>query len=601
MQVLFFNELESLVSTLIDQIPIGIVILDRDFRLRFINERHAKNNQLRKDEQLGKRLCEFLPHAAPIIEPKLQFVLDHGIPLLNQEIISKQTLIDGSTLHRIASYYPWHNKEKETIGIIGIIQDSKVDQFAQRMLEESQFRLLRVLDNLFTFVGVLELDGTLSHANRAPLEAAGLTLDAVAGKKVWDTYWFAHDPQLQQQLQQDINACLTGAVIRRDIQVQMLNGELMWLDFMLAPLRDTDGRVTHLIPSANDISQRHKSEEALQQSEELFHSIILASDDAIITKTLDGVITAWNPAATRLLGYSEQEALGQPITCLFPPERIHEEEMLLASIGRGEKILPFETVRIHKNGSAVDVSVTISPLRDKSGKVIGACKLARDISVQNTQRRQISQALQDKTALLHEVHHRVKNNLQIVSSLLNMQARKASSEVASAFSECQTRIRSMAVVHQLLYESDSMAEVDLSTYLSQLSSLSRDSYDAENSKINIIFQNTDQNIQIDVQRAIPCGLIVSELILNAYKHAFHQKQNGEIRIQLKRLNQSTFQLLVCDNGCGLPSDFSWQSRAGLGTQLIPMFAKQLRAKFHHTSSSEGSGFYFDIPIVAEDF
>ncbi|MBC3881125.1 PAS domain S-box protein [Undibacterium sp. LX40W] len=600
MQVLSFNELESLVSTLIDQIPVGIVILDRDYRLRFINDRHAKNNQLRKDEQLGKRLCEFLPHAAPIIEPKLQFVLDHGIPLLDQEIISKQTLIDGSTLHRIASYYPWQNKDKETIGIIGIIQDSKVDQFAQRMLEESQFRLLKVLDNLFTFVGVLELDGTLTNANRAPLDAAGLSLESVAGKKVWDTYWFEHDPQVQQQLQEDIKACLNGVIIRRDIQAQMLNGELMWLDFMLAPLRDADGRITHLIPSANDISKRHKSEEALQKSEELFHSIILASDDAIITKTLDGVITAWNPAATRLLGYSEEEALGQAITVLFPPERIHEEQVLLARIGRGEKVLPFETVRIHKDGSAIDVSVTISPLRDRSGKVVGACKLARDISVQNAQRRQISQALQDKTALLHEVHHRVKNNLQIVSSLLNMQARRASPEVATAFSECQTRIRAMALVHQLLYESENMAEVDLSLYLSQLSGLSRDSYKAENSNIDIVFEMPDQRILIDLQRAIPCGLIVSELVLNAYKHAFQKNDDGKILVRLTRLGASAFQLIVSDNGCGLPLDFSWESRAGLGTQLIPMFAKQLRAKFRHTSSSKGSSFYFDIPIVAEE-
>ncbi len=600
MQSVSFSELESLISNLIDQIPIGIVVLDRDFRLRFINERHAKNNQLRKEDQLNKRLREYLPHAAPIIEPKLQFVLDHGIPLLNQEIISKQTLIDGSSLHRIASYYPWQNEAHETIGVIGIIQDSKFDQFAQRMLEESQYRLLKVLDNLFTFVGVLELDGTLTNANRAPLEAAGLRLDNVIGKKVWDTYWFAHDTQLQQQIQNDIKLCLEGEVVRHDIQVQMRDGQLMWLDFMLAPLRDTEGRITHLIPSANDISQRHHSEEALQKSEELFHSIILASDDAIITKTLEGIITAWNPAATRLLGYTEAEAIGRPITTLFPPDRIQEEEILLSRISRGEKVLPFETVRIHKDGSEIEVSVTISPLRDRSGTVIGACKLARDITMQNAQRRQIFQALQDKTALLHEVHHRVKNNLQIVSSLLNMQARRASPEIASAFSECQTRIRAMALVHQLLYESDNMAEVDLGLYLSQLSTLSRASYDDEQTKVTIQFNGPDQKILIDVQRAIPCGLIVSELILNAYKHAFIDRPKGSIQIELKKQAPQHFQLVVADDGCGLPDNFDWKSRKGLGTQLVPMFAQQLKAKLHHATDSKGSRFYFDIPIALEE-
>lgn len=600
MQIMSFSELESLISTLIDQIPIGIVVLDRDFRLRFINDRHAKNNQLKKEDQLGKRLCEFLPLAAPVIEPKLQFVLDHGIPLLNQEIISKQALIDGYTLHRIASYYPWRNEKQETIGIIGIIQDSKVDQFAQQMLEESQHRLLRVLDNLFTFVGVLELDGTLSHANRAPLDAAGISIDDVAGKKVWDTYWFQHDINLQQQIQNDIKACLNGEIVRHDIQVQLKDGQLTWLDFMLAPLRDGEGRITHLIPSANDITQRHQSEEALQKSEELFHSIILASDDAIVTKTLNGIITAWNPAANRLLGYTEEEALGRHITTLFPADRIGEEERLLERIGRGEKVPSFETVRIHKDGSRIDVAVTISPLRDKAGKVIGACKLARDISVQNAQRKQISQALQDKTALLHEVHHRVKNNLQIVSSLLNMQARRASPEVASAFSECQTRIRAMALVHQLLYESDNMAEVDLALYLSQLATLSHASYDDEQKAVAIQFDSPERKILLNVQKAIPCGLIVSELILNAYKHAFAKVEHDKISISLTNLDDLHFQLSVADNGIGLPEGFEWKSRNGLGTQLVPMFAQQLKAKMHHRSDANGSCFFFDIPTAVEE-
>ncbi|WMW81359.1 PAS domain S-box protein [Undibacterium cyanobacteriorum] len=595
-----FDELETLVTSLIDQIPIGIVVLDRDFRLRFINERHARNNKLSKSDQLGKRLVEYLPHAAPIIEPKLQFVLDHGIPLLNQEIISKQTLIDGSTLHRIASYYPWKNNKQETIGIIGIIEDSKCDPVTQKLLEESQYRLLRVLDNLFTFVGVLELDGTLTSANRAPLEAGGLTLEDVVGKKVWETYWFAHSKASQEQFQKDIEACLDGTIIRRDIQVQMAGGTLMWLDFMLAPLRDAEGRITHLIPSATDITQRHQSEEALQKSEELFRSIILSSDDAIITKTLRGEITAWNPAATRLLGYAEQDMIGTNIAKIFPPHRLHEEEELMTKIARGEHVPPFDTTRLRNDGSEVEVSVTISPLRDQEGQVIGACKLARDISVPNRQKRQLTQAVEDKTALLHEVHHRVKNNLQIVASLLNMQARKANPEVATAFAECQTRVRAMALVHQLLYESENMAEIDLGLYLSQLATLSRASYDDVRSQISIEFVPPLLPIKIDVQRAIPCGLIVSELILNAYKHAFQDGKPGHITVSLQNLGNTRFQLSVSDDGIGLPHNFSWQSRSGLGTQLVPMFAKQIHARFQHSSSAHGSRFFFDVPLQIEE-
>ena len=588
------DDLDALFKLLLNCVPIGVVVVDPDLRLRYINARHAKNNDLSVSDHIGKLISEFLPQAATTTGSKVQFVLETGIPLLNQDIVGDHPSSDGTVLHRLASYFPWHSPSGEAKGVLAVIQDATIDEFSQHMLEQSQHRLLQVLDNLFAFVGVMELDGTLSHANRAPLEAAGLSIADVQGKKMWDTYWFCHDEAIRTRLMQDTQRCRQGEVIRYDLQVRMVNDTRMWIDFMMAPLRDKDGHITHLIPSAMDISARHASEVLLQQSEERFQSIVESSDDAIITKTLAGIITSWNPAATRLMGYTADEAIGQPITLLFPLSNLAEEAGLLQSIARGERVTPFETVRIHKDGHLIDVSVTISPLRDRSGAVVGACKMARDITLQKHQRQVIEHALAEKTALLHEVHHRVKNNLQIVSSLLRLQARKASPDAALALADCQGRIQAMSLVHQLLYESNNMAEVDLSAYIDRLVALIRTTCDSSALGITIAFSGHAETLGIDIQRAIPCGLIVNELVLNAVKHAFPDGRGGQVTIDLGLTAAGLYGLSVSDDGCGLPPGFKWGSSAGLGTQLVPLFVTQLQGTLTTPSVPHGTRFTIEF-------
>ena len=602
------DDLKRLLSVLMDSVPLGIGVIDRDLRLQYVNAHQARLNGFNAAEVVGRPIADIGPALAAAAGPKIQFVLDTGVPLLKQELVGQHPLDEGRFVHRLVSYYPWRGHDGAVIGVLTTVQDAQVAPFEQQLLEESQQRLLRVLDNLFSFVGVLELDGTLIEANHAPLEAAGMGIDDVRGKKLWDTYWWAHDPAAQTQLQEAVARCRQGEVARYDLQVRMINDSRMWIDFMLAPLKDLQGRITHLIPSATDISLRQASQLALERSEDRYRSIIESSDEAIITKSLDGTITEWNPAASRLLGYCAEEAVGQPVTMIFPASRIAEEARLMDSIRLGQRVPSFETVRVHKNGRLIDVSVTISPLRDRSGTVIGACKLARNITVEKQQRDQISAALEEKTALLHEVHHRVKNNLQIVSSLLNLQARKVSADAALAIGDCQGRIQAMALVHQLLYESENMAEVNLSAYLSRLMVLTQASCATEASAVKLVFTSTAPHITLDNQRTVPCGLLVHELVLNAFKHAFKDavlsasdtgsgaRQPGRIDVALGQTTAGCMQLTVSDNGCGLPAGFAWGGKGGLGTQLVPLFVTQLQGKITTASSSRGARFVIEAAL-----
>jgi len=175
-----------------------------------------------------------------------------------------------------------------------------------------------------------------------------------------------------------------------------------------------------------DISERHRAEQRIRDSEVRFRqiaAIVESTEDAVVTKDLDGVITSWNQGAQRLFGYSAEEAIGKPVTMLIPMDRQDEEPVILARIRRVERVEHFDTVRQRKDGSAVDISLTISPVRNPEGKIVGASKIARDIS----ERRRAEERQQ---LLLRELDHRVKNLFALSIGVVALSARSANTAFA---------------------------------------------------------------------------------------------------------------------------------------------------------------------------
>ena len=204
------------------------------------------------------------------------------------------------------------------------------------------------------------------------------------------------------------------------------------------PLRDASGRLVGAINLLMDITERH---EASMESARLA-SIVASSDDAIISKTLDGHITSWNASATRIFGYHANEMIGQPITRIIPPELHAEESEIIAQLKRGERIDHYETVRVAKDGRRIDMSLTTSPLRDKSGRVIGASKVGRDI----TERKQAEQL---QRTLTNELIHRIKNTLATVQAIATQSLLRAKSP-SGFVSSFIGRVQALAKAHTLL-------------------------------------------------------------------------------------------------------------------------------------------------------
>ena len=303
-------------------------------------------------------------------------------------------------------------------------------------------------------------------------------------------------------------------------------------------------------------------------------AIVDSSDDAILSITLEGVILSWNAAAERLFGYTASEAIGQHISILIPKERWGEEKGILAQLRSGQLVQHFETLRCHKDGSPLDVSLTLSPVRDDSGAIMGASKIARDISVARQHAGQ--QAL-----LLREMNHRVKNLFAMISGLLALSARDAESVEALAQS-FMARIGALDRVHRLtmpdgLEGPPAEGEVDLAGLLATVVA----PYDDGRGKCVV-------HVQEDIgvgPRALPMlALIVHELATNAAKYGALAGAQGSLRISVTA-DQDAVLLRWEEFGCG-PAP-TGPIKEGFGSQLLQTAARGLGGQFTRSWSDGG--------------
>jgi PAS domain S-box-containing protein len=262
---------------------------------------------------------------------------------------------------------------KDTFGrVIGASKIAR-DVTDRRHAEEARARLAAVVESSDDAIITKQLDGTITSWNRAAERMYGYTSAEAVGKSVMmlipaDRH--DEEPAILERLKRGEKIDHYETVRRRK------DGSLIDVSLTVSPLRDSSGHIIGASKIARDITGRKQAEEARLR----LAAVVESSDDAIISKTLEGYITSWNAGAQRLFGYTEQEALGKHITMLFPADRLAEEEVVLSHIRRGQPLQHFETVRKTKDGRLIDISLTVSPIKDALGKVIGASKIARDIT-----------------------------------------------------------------------------------------------------------------------------------------------------------------------------------------------------------------------------
>ncbi|WP_337842581.1 PAS domain S-box protein [Rheinheimera sp.] len=578
-------------STLATHLPNGIAVLDTDFRYLFINPTLADFNGCSVQDHLHQHVTDILPHLAGTIVPMLTKVRDSGIALVDFELTPHATAPEN---HWLGSYLPVKNEQRQVVAIAVIARNQTREMEIQQHRQRDLKRMKQVLDNMFAFVGILQPDGTLLDANAPPLLLAGITIEDVAGRKFWECFWWLHNQADAELIEAACRRAAQGYTSRFDVQAKMKDS-LIIIDFMIAPVFDEFGVVQFLVPSGIDITRRKRSEQALQESESRFRKVFDSAADALIAVNAEGEITLANKRAEQMFGYSQAELLGRPVDLLVPAQARPNHHQHRHGFMQHPTSRPMaqrqELFAQRKDGSLVPVEIGLTYLeQDPKAAVLAT---VTDVTVAVQAKQHLQSIIDDKTALLHErelllkeIHHRVKNNLQIVSSLLNLRSHNAAGELKDVLQDSQLRIRTMALTHQLLYEQKNFSFIPLGAYLRQLSLLIRQSILSPD-LVHFDLEQIDDEPQLPLQQAIPCGLLVTEILTNSIKHAFPDGRSGRIQMTLKQLDGQLC-LQLSDNG-QIRRDFSLGQGNSLGMQLIPAFLAQMGAQAE-LIKSEGTSY-----------
>jgi PAS domain S-box-containing protein len=438
-----------------------------------------------------------------------------------------------------------------------------------RELSAAAAKFEAIFDQSGIFAGIMDLQGYLREANNLSLEWCGYTREQVLDRPFWETPWWRGSEEVKARIRFATDQAATGHAFREELPYWLSDGRERIVDFAMHPIRDPSGSVMFLHPTGIDITERKQAEAALRESEQRLRwigSVVDSSDDAIVSKNLDGIISSWNKGAERLFGYAVEEAIGQPITMIIPQDRLDEERQILTRIRLGERIDHFETIRQRKNGSLVAISLTISPVKNSEGKIVGASKVARDVTEQKRNQEHIS-------VLAREAEHRSKNILSNVQAIVNLSQSDTSEDLKRVISG---RIQAMANVHSLFVESrwigaevSAIAKQELAPYL-----------DEQAARVHM----EGPEIVLEPSAAQAVAVVLHELATNASKYGALSDMKGQIRLTWSHAADG--QLALRWSEFGGPS-VTAPERRGFGSRLIEGTIGQLGGQACFDWRSEG--------------
>lgn len=338
--------------------------------------------------------------------------------------------------------------------------------------------------------------------------------------------------------------------------------------------------------------------------EDSFRRVVEWAPSAMVMIDAHGIMVLVNAQTEQMFNYDREALIGQSVEILVPERYRQHHRAFRTGYFNNSQPRPMGVGRdlagCRADGSEFPIEIGLNPITTEAGIMVLASII--DITERQRAQQRLEDALKEKTVLLNEVHHRVKNNLQVITSLLNLQADYAADpRLRAILAESCGRVKAMALTHQLLYERKDFSRLDLGDYLDRLVQSIRSSYRATGNRIGLRLNAPNPDVHLDLERAIPCGLLVNELVTNAFKHAFSEERQGEILIEVSEDSENQILLSVADNGIGLPADQTLAQGTSLGLQLVQLFIEQLHGELV-IERLNGTRFNINFPkrLVAKD-
>lgn len=436
----------------------------------------------------------------------------------------------------------------------------------ERKLAEAELRKLSsAVEQSADSVVITNKEGVIEYVNPTCEELTGYTKAELLGRTPKAFKSDQHDSDFYEKLWSTI---LSGQAFRAVFANCKKSGDLFYEEKTITPIRNEEGNITHFVSTGKDITERRQVEEKLSRIGKAIESV----SDAIGMSDVSGVSLYHNKAFLDLFGLTVEElnAAGGP-TVLYSNAAVAQD--VFRTIQNGNS-WSGEVTMMRRDGTPLLVSLRADAIKDEEGKLVGLIGVHTDITKQKKAEQQIKASLKEKEVLLQEIHHRVKNNLQIISSLLSIQSEVVEDgQVLDILRDSQNRVQSMALIHERLYQSQDMIKIEFSEYIQNLVINLFHSYDIDFNQISL--ELDAQDVPLSINTAIPCGLIINELISNALKYAFPGQGKGRIYISLFE-KQNRFILEIKDNGIGLPENLDLENTKTLGLRLVDTLVHQIR-------------------------
>lgn len=550
---------------------VQIVMFWGDDFTALYNDAYAPSIGAKHPQALGRPARENWAELWDDLEPLLRSVLDDGKPLIAKDrpfYIERHGYPE--TVYFDISYSPVRGSDGTVLGVFCIVNETTERVYADRALRESEERLRAVISQSATGIAQCELNGRFVLVNSRFCEIVGYTEDELLGMRMHDIT-YSDDLPLNTRLFETMMT--TGENFEIEKRFVRKDGSLVWVTNSVSGLRGSSGRIERVGGVIIDISERKRAQEV----ERRLAAIIASSDDAILSTDLNMIITSWNSGAERLYGYSAEEALGVSVMMLVPTERSDEEPAILAQIRAGHKVEPYETQRRCKTGQLVDVLLSVSPVYDTYGRIIGASKIAHDISAKK-------EAERLQNVLVGELNHRVKNVLATVMAISRQTLGRGEVNKTSV-ETFEARLASMARAHDLLIHGR-WEEADLKAVIGQaLSPHARER-----------FEISGPAIKLAPRTVVSISLALHELATNAAKYGALSTPDGRVSILWSLETGEILRLKLRWQEKGGPAVQS-PTHKGFGSRLIEsLLAAELNGQVH--IAYEESGLICEVQATA---
>jgi PAS domain S-box-containing protein len=555
-----------------------------DFQWLIVNPAAEKIVGRSHDELFNKRLLEELPgnRETGLFDLYVR-VVETGEPI-EREFYYNHDGIDSWFLNTAV---------KLGDGFAVTFRDISERKQAEAAIRESQERFRLAFNDAATGMTLVSPEGRFLQVNHALCDIVGYSETELLAT---DFQTITHPEDLDADLEY-VAQLLAGEISTYQMEKRYIHklGHIVWIVLCVSLVRSESGQPLYFIAQIQNISERQaalrerkNAEQALKENEERLQLALEASGDGLWDWNIPNDEVYLSKQWIEMLGYEVGELVANVSTwesLIHPDDRSWVMELLNAHLKDGSVSYAFDYRVLTKSGEwkwIANYGKVVT--RDKNNQPLRMTGTHKDISDRKRFEEQIAASLTEKEVLLKEIHHRVKNNLQIICSLLNLQARSLkNSTITTLFKETQNRVRSMALVHEKLYQSNNLSQINLGEYLQDLANNLFRSYSINSSRI-ILKTNFENQIFLDVDVAVSCGLIINELVSNTLKYAFGSGEKGEVFIQTGLDEEKNIVLIIRDNGKGLPDDLDLEKTQTLGLKLVNNLIDQLRGKLELNNS-----------------